>query len=245
MQSERLEPQVRRAQSALQAQLVPPERRTRPEHQQQVPQVHQVLRALQVQPARPVRLVQQELQLPKLREQQVRQARLAQWGQQVPQGRSLQGQRVQPEPPERSKQLVLRELQVPRESQMRMAQQGPQGQTMLRERRAQQARMERLPLQVRWGRSAPKGLQTRPEQQARPELRECRKQQVLLAQRELPVRRVRQELWAKKVRLLRRERKAQAGWEFRRRALRGQKRQAAKNRHWVCAANRGANYRNS
>ena len=41
---------------------------------------------------------------------------------------------------------------------MRMAQQGPQGQTMLRERRAQQARMERLPLQVRWGRSAPKGL---------------------------------------------------------------------------------------
>ena len=72
-----------------------------------------------------MRLVQQELQLPELREQQVRQARLAQWGQQVPQGRALQGQ---------------------------------QGQTMLRERRAQQARMERLPLQVRWGRSAPKGL---------------------------------------------------------------------------------------
>lgn len=170
----------------------------------------------------------------------------------------LRALQVQPARPVR---LVQQGLQLPelREHQVRQARlaqwgqqvpqgralQGQQGQTMLRERRAQQARMERLPLQVRWGRSAPKGLQTRPEQQARPELRECRKQQVPLAQRELPVRRVRQELWAKKVWLLRRERKAQVGWEFRRRALRGQKRQAAKDRHWVCAANRGANYRNS
>lgn len=246
MRQAQSEQQVRRVRPALQAQLVPPERRAPPEHQQQVPQVHRVLRALQVQPARPVRLVQQGLQLPELREHQVRhQARLAQWGQQVPQGRLLQGQRVQPEPLERSKQLVLRELQVPREMQMRMAQQGPQGQTMLRERRAQQARMERLPLQVRWGRSAPKRLQTCPEQRARPELRVLQRQTVPREQRELPVRRVRQELWEKKVRLLRRERRAQVGWEFRWRALRGQKRQAAKARHRACAANRGANYRNS
>lgn len=175
---------MRRGQPALQAQLAPPERRARPEYQQQVPQAHQVLRELQV---------QQGLQLPELREHQVCQARLAQWGQQVPQGCSLQGQRVQPEPPKRSKLLVLRELQVPRELQMWMTQQGPQGQMMLRERRAQQERMELLPLQVRWGRSAPKGLQARPEllERQRPELSERRKQQVLLAQRELPVRRVR------------------------------------------------------